>query len=350
MRTVVLTGGGTAGHVMPNLALVPELKKNFDRIVYIGTATGVEKDIVAKYKDVIFKEITAPRFVRKLTFKNLGIPYSLVKSIIRTKRLLKGIKPNVIFSKGGFVSIPVSIAAWSLKIPVLTHESDFSLGLANKIISKFSKYTLTSFEETTKNRKNFIYSGSPIRRKVFQGTPLNIKDFDKNKKTILIIGGSLGAKAINSFIDFYLEDLLRRYNILHITGKGKLKEKITINSKNYYAVEYAERIEDFFATANFVISRAGANVVFELLALNKPTIFIPLPKKESRGDQIDNAKYFYKKNMCEMILQEDLNIANLLKSLNNLEKSEKNIKNNVKKLNFVDSNKKIVDLIVKNSK
>lgn len=348
MKTIVLTGGGTAGHVMPNLALIPELRKYFNKIVYIGTANGIEKNILSKNKQIIFKEISAPKFIRKLTFKNLGIPYALIKSIIRAKKLLKTINPNIVFSKGGFVSIPVAIAAWSLKIPVLTHESDFSLGLANKLISKFSKYTLTSFEETAKNKKKFIYSGSPIRNQIFHGNPNNLNlNFDKTKKTILIMGGSLGATGINDFINFYLENLLSKYNILHITGKGKLKKT---NFKNYYAVEYTDKIEDFFARADFVISRAGANVVFELLALNKPTIFIPLPKKESRGDQLDNAKYFYKKNMCEMILQEDLNINNLLKSLNNLEKNKENIKNNIKKFNFTDSNKKIVDLILSNIK
>jgi UDP-N-acetylglucosamine--N-acetylmuramyl-(pentapeptide) pyrophosphoryl-undecaprenol N-acetylglucosamine transferase len=161
------------------------------------------------------------------------------------------------------------------------------------------------------------------------------------------MGGSLGAKAINDFINYYLDELLVRYNILHITGKDKLNNK---KLKGYYAIEYANNIEDFFAASDYVISRAGANVVFELLALDKPTIFIPLPKTESRGDQIDNAKYFYNKKMCEMILQENLNKANLLNSLNNLEINEKIMKNNIKTLNFNDINKNIINLILKNAK
>lgn len=169
MKTIVLTGGGTAGHVMPNLALIPELKNYFNKIVYLGTSSGVEKNIVSKIKGVELREIEATKLVRKLTFKNLEIPFKLLSSINHAKKILKEVNPNIIFSKGGFVSIPVTIAAWSLKIPVLTHESDLSLGLANKIIKKFAKYTLTSFEETAKDRKNFIFTGSPIREQIFQG-------------------------------------------------------------------------------------------------------------------------------------------------------------------------------------
>lgn len=347
MKTIVLTGGGTAGHVMPNLALIPELKKHFGKIVYIGTTNGIENKILSKVKDIEIKTIDTPKFIRKLTFKNLAIPFKLLKSINYAKKILKEIKPSIVFSKGGYVSIPVAIAAWSLKIPVLTHESDFSLGLANKIISKFAKYTLTSFEITAKNKKKFIYSGSPIREQIFKGDAKKLNlNFDSNKKTLLILGGSLGAKAINDFINFYLDKLLLKYNILHITGKGKSNNK---KVNNYHAVEYVDNIEDYFSAADYVISRAGANVVFELMALEKPTIFIPLPKKESRGDQIQNAKYFSEKNMCEMILQEELRINNLLEILKKLEKNEKTIKNNIKKLNLKDSNKKIIDLILKNS-
>lgn len=344
MKTIVLTGGGTAGHVMPNLALLPELKKHFEKIFYIGSA-GIEKQLVSKHPNVSFFEINPPKLIRSLNLKNFKIPYTLMKSIRQSRKFLKEIKPDIVFSKGGFVSIPVAIAAWSLKIPVITHESDFSLGLANKIISKFSKLTLTSFEDTSKNKKKFIFTGSPLRGQIYNGKPKY--KFENSKKTILILGGSLGAKALNDFVDFYLENLLKKYNILHITGKGKLVNK---NFNNYVSVEYAENIEDFFASADFVISRAGANVVFELLALNKPSIFIPLPKKESRGDQIDNANYFAKRNMCEMILQEDLTINNLLETLRNLEKEKDIIKINIESASLKKSNKKIVDLIIENSK
>ncbi len=346
MKTIVLTGGGTAGHVIPNLALIPELKKNFDKIFYIGTKDGIEKKLVSALNSIEFKEIDAVKLIRKLTIKNFSIPCKLIKSVANAKKILKEINPNIIFSKGGYVSIPVAIAGWLLKIPVVTHESDISLGLANKIISKFSKCVFTSFEQTAKGKEKFIFTGSPIREQIFKGDSKKLKlNFDKDKKTLLVMGGSLGAKAINDFINYYLDDLLKKYNILHITGKGKLnKTKI----KNYYTVEYVNNIEDYFSMADYVISRAGANVIFELLSLNKPTILIPLPKAESRGDQIQNAKYFYDRKMCEMILQENLNKENLFKTLNELEKNEKIIKRNIKSLNFYDSNKKIVELLVKN--
>ena len=177
MKTIVLTGGGTAGHVMPNLALLPELKKHFNRIVYIGT-NGIEKKL-AKGEGLEFFEIDATKLVRSLTLKNLAIPFKLLKSISQAKKLLKEINPNVVFSKGGFVSIPVAIAAKKLKIPVLTHESDLSLGLANKIISLYSNKTLTAFEKTAEGKKNFVYCGCPVREQIFKGNK-NELDFKLN--------------------------------------------------------------------------------------------------------------------------------------------------------------------------
>jgi UDP-N-acetylglucosamine--N-acetylmuramyl-(pentapeptide) pyrophosphoryl-undecaprenol N-acetylglucosamine transferase len=342
------TGGGTAGHVMPNLALIPQLEKHFEKIIYIGTASGIEKKLVENYKNVQFKEIEATKLIRKISLKNLAIPFRLMKSISEAAKILKEVNPNIVFSKGGYVSVPVAIAAWKLKIPVITHESDLSLGLANKIISKFSVLTLTSFKETTKNKKKYIHTGSPIREQIFKGDPKNLNYMlSPQKKNLLILGGSLGSQAINQVIADCLDELTNKYNVLHITGKGKL---LQTNVKDYHSVEYVNNIEDYFAAADLVVSRAGANVLFELLALSKPTLFIPLPKAESRGDQIDNAKYFYNKTMCELLLQEGLNKNSLLSSINKLEKNSKILINNLQKLNLNNSNKKIIEIILKNIK
>ncbi len=346
MKTIVLTGGGTAGHVMPNLALVPELEKHFSKIVYIGT-NGIEKQL-AKSANLEFKEIEAVKFVRSLSPKNLLIPAKLFRSISQAKKILKEINPSVVFSKGGYVSIPVAIAAKKLGIPVLTHESDLSLGLANKIISHYATLTLTAFEKTAKGKKRFVFSGSPVRNQIFKGDKSKIKaNLSRNKKTVLFFGGSLGAKAINETVFSCLGILTKKYNVLHITGKGKKKE---LNFPNYFAVEYTNEIENFFNAADYVVCRAGANSVFELLALCKPMLLIPLPKAESRGDQIDNAKYFKEKGMCEVLFQENLNCENLIKSLKNLENNSKIIQKNIKKQEIKSPNKKIVEIIVENSK
>ena len=342
LKTVVLTGGGTAGHITPNLALTSELKKEFNQIVYVGT-NGMEKQLCKEY-NIPFKEIPAVKLIRSLSLKNLTIPFKLLKSIKHAKKVLKETSPNIVFSKGGYVSIPVAIAAKKLKIPVVTHESDLSLGLANKIISRYSVLTLTAFDKTAKNKKNFLYVGNPVRQQIFEGnkakTPFAINE---SKKTILFFGGSLGAKAINDFVYQNIELLTRKYNILHLTGKNKGKK---ISCKDYFQTEFTNQIENYFSQANIVVCRAGANSIFELMALKKLTLLIPLSKVESRGDQIDNANYFKEKEMCEVLLQEELNCENFFKKIDILEKNSKKIIKNIEKENISNPNKKIVEIIV----
>ena len=346
MKTIVLTGGGTAGHVMPNLALIPELKKHFDKIVYIGSS-GIEKDL-AKKEGLEFYEIPCVKFVRSLTLKNFSIPFKLFSSIKKAKKTLKNISPNVIFSKGGYVSIPVAIAGKKLGIPVLTHESDLSLGLANKIISHYSNLTLTAFERTAEGKKKFVWSGSPIRNQISKGKKENLKlNLNPSKKTILFFGGSLGAKAINEKVISNLQVLTRKYNVLHITGKGKMKD---VKMKDYFPVEYTSEIENYFAGADMIVSRAGANSIFEILSLGKPALLIPLPKSESRGDQIDNAKYFEEKGMCHVLKQEEMTDQKFVESITNLEKDISKLQKNIKANSFSNPNKKIVEIIVKNAK
>lgn len=342
-RTIVLTGGGTAGHIMPNIALLDKLKENFDKIYYIGT-NGMEKDICKK-NNIDFYEITATKFVRKISLKTFMIPFKLLKSIKQSKKILKELNPNVIFSKGGYVSIPVCVAGKKLNIPVVSHESDLSIGLANKIILKYANKFCVSFKETSTNNKKIIYTGSPIRKEVFNGKKENVLtkfEYDKTKPILLFIGGSLGSKTINDTVYNNIDKLTSLYNVLHISGKnGK-----TLKHKNYYQVQFANNVQDFFAACDVCISRSGANTIFELAALTKPMLLIPLPKGNSRGDQVENALYFKKNNLAKVLFEEDLSINSLLKNINDLFKDKQIFICNMKKLNLKSSNDKIIEIIL----
>lgn len=343
-KSIVLTGGGTAGHIMPNIALVCELEKHFDKIYYIGT-NGMEKNI-AKRNNIQFFEIKAHKFTRKLSLGLFLLPIQIFQSVKQAKKILKKLHPDVIFSKGGYVSIPVAIAGKKLGIPVVTHESDLTLGLANKIISKYSKFVCLSFCDTKKQNKKFIYTGSPIRKEIFFGNGQNVLskcNFDKSLPNILFVGGSLGAKAINDFVFENLENLTKKYNILHITGKNYTET----NKKNYKSVQFAQNIQDYFSACDIAITRSGANTIFELCATLKPMILIPLPKGNSRGDQVENAKYFENNKLCEVLEQNNLNIENLTNLIEKVLKNKQFYVNNLQKLDTKNANKKIVDIIIK---
>lgn len=348
MKTIVFTGGGTAGHIMPNVALFPEAKKHFDKIAYIGSS-GMEKQIIGSEKDVDFYEIDAVKLVRSLTLKNLAIPFKLHKSISQAKKILKKLQPNVVFSKGGYVSLPTVIAAKKLKIPVISHESDMTMGLANKIIYRYSDKMLTTFECTAKGKSKCVFVGSPIREKVLKGNKNNLNLNFGNKPNILFFGGSLGAKKINDAVENALPELTKKYNIIHLTGKSKKINLKTIYP-NYYQQEYANNIEDFFNLADLVVTRGGANALFELLAIQKPMLIIPLPKAESRGDQLDNAKYFSEKGYAKVLYQENLTTKTLLNALDELEKDKEKIKKAMEKAPQKNSNQKIMEIIAKTAK
>ena len=346
MKKIILTGGGTAGHIMPNLALIPLLEKNFNLIYYLGSPDSMEENILKNYKNVKFIPIPTTKLVRKFTLKNLAIPFKLLKSICKTKKEVKKIKPDVIFCKGGYVSVPVAIAGKMCKVPVIAHESDYSMGLANKIILKFANKMCTSFEDTAKISKKCVCTGSPIRQQIFKGDKsklINVKNFDKNKPFVLFFGGSLGSKNINNLVKDSLPELTKNYNILHITGKNN---KISANFTNYYQTEFTNNIEDFFALSDIVVCRGGANSLFELLALQKPMLIIPLSKAESRGDQIENAEYFKKHKWAEVLMESDLSTKNLLQKLQTLSSLDKNQTNLSYALSGTKSNEMIVKEIL----
>ena len=323
MKRIVLTGGGTAGHVYPALAVAENLKDY--EIHYIG-GSGIEKEILANFKNITYHTIPTVKFERKLTLKNLFIPIKLAKAVKSAKKVLAEVDPDVIFSKGGFVAVPVVLAGRRENFKIVSHESDLSFGLANKIILKFCDVMCTSFQETAKGKKKCVYTGQPIRKKIYNGKKLNI--FKNRRPTILVLGGSLGAKAINELIIQNLDSLTKNFNILHICGKKNFNELV---HDGYKAVPYADNIEDFYATADIVIARAGSGVINELLALAKPMLLIPLPKGNSRGDQIENANLFEKKGYAEILESKDCTYKNLEKKINLKKKNKEKITEKMKK-------------------
>ncbi len=344
-KTIVLTGGGTAGHVYPALAVKEKLEKEYD-IHYIGSS-GMEKGILAKENNVTYHEIEAVKLERKLTLRNFLIPFKLYSSIKSAKKLLEKIKPDVVFSKGGFVALPVVIASKKLNIPVVSHESDLSMGLANKIILHYCDKMCVAFKETAKDNNKFVFTGQPIRDKVLKGNKNNlsfISSLDRKKKNLLVVGGSSGAKFLNEITIKNLDALLKEYNVIHITGKGKQAPN-NIDKKGYIVVEYADNMGDYLNLADIVLSRAGSGAINEFLALSKPMLLIPLSKACSRGDQIENAKLYAKLGFAEMLEEEDYSEALFMQKLNNLNKNDKIFIENMKKSAKNDARDKIIEVI-----
>lgn len=361
-KTIALTGGGTWGHVTPNIALYEELKNKYNNIIYIGTNNGLEKGIVVK-NNIPFFSISSDKLRRYFSIKNLIIPFTVFKGIFEARKILKQQKVDLVFSKGGYVSVPVVIAAFSMKIPVISHESDYTPGLANKINFYFSNYICTNFKETSnmiKHNKG-IYTGCPIRNKILNGNKDNAKkifNFKENKPILLVIGGSLGSINLNNIIRDNLNILLKDFNIIHCCGKGKIDYNYQENEFNDTIYKYdsyrqyeliTDELPDVFAYSDIIISRAGANVMFEILSLKKPNLLVPLGLNASRGDQILNAKSFKKEGFSDYILEEDYqNNKNLF--LNKLYEIFNNKNNYIKKMESAttaNSKKIISDLIDK---
>lgn len=312
MATIILTGGGTAGHCIPHLALIPYLKNNFDKIYYIGSENGIEKHLVKENVTEYFS-VTTTKLKRCFSLDNFAIPFKLIKGIKQAKILLKKLNPDIIFSKGGYVSLPVVLAGKSLNIPIISHESDLSIGLANKLSSKYSKKVLTSFPETALSIKNGEYSGAPIRYEFFnvnRNYALSYFCFNGKKPILVITGGSQGAKSINDVVFKSLDKLLLKFDIIHAVGKNNLKKINPVNG--YYQTEFIDKMYYALGIADVVVSRAGSNTVFEILSLAIPNVLIPLPKDASRGDQLLNAEYFRKKGLSIVLKQEQLSPSSLI--------------------------------------
>lgn len=289
-RIAVFTGGGTGGHIYPNLALIPDFKDAGFSPVYIGGAGDTQERQLAKEHDIPYFAVPVVKFARSFDQKsiknNLTIPATLKRGIVEAKHILENLSPAFVFSKGGFVSLPVVIAAHKLGIPVFAHESDITLGLANKIAKL---YCATILKGNKKSTFEGEYVGIPLRKELFEGTKQSARQtlgINTKKKVLLVLGGSSGATALNNFVKAELHELTKRYFVLHIAGKGKNQQ---LSHADYLAFDYAENIADFYHASDIILSRAGATAVAEISALKKRAVFVPLPKGASRGDQIYNA-------------------------------------------------------------
>ncbi len=340
MKKIMFCGGGSAGHVIPNIALCEQLKGEFS-LCYIGT-DGIEKD-VCRNKGITFYPFDGVKLVRGEIICNLSIPAKIRKSVKECEDILKESKPDLLFCKGGYVSYPPAVAAAKLGIPVLTHESDISLGLANKMIAKKCRRVLTAFPITAVRIKNGVYTGTPIRRELFGRDRIMAKRaFGCDlRPTILVFGGGSGSKAINDCLRRCLTDLCKNYNVLHICGKGNA---VYSSMYGYKQLEFADDMGQVYACADYAVSRCGANAANELIALRIPTLFIPLENGASRGDQVDNALYFYERGLCRILREGDMTPTTLKQGIDELI-ADKKLKTALKENIFKRGNERIIQEI-----
>ncbi|MDO4264966.1 MAG: undecaprenyldiphospho-muramoylpentapeptide beta-N-acetylglucosaminyltransferase [Eubacteriales bacterium] len=310
MKRIILTGGGTAGHVTPNLALIPKLQEHGYEILYIGSYNGIEKELIEK-AGIAYRGIASGKLRRYFDLKNFTDPFRVLRGYAQAKRIIKEFKPDVIFSKGGFVAVPVTMAAKNSHVPVIAHESDMTPGLANKLSMPSCTKICCNFPETVRllPKEKAVLSGSPIRAEILKGSReagLSYAGFSGSRPVILVIGGSLGSVRVNEAVRSALPRLLETFDLIHICGKGNLDERLK-GTDGYVQYEYvSEPLKDLFAAADLMISRAGANAICEILALRKPNLLIPLGTSASRGDQILNARSFERQGFSEVLEEEKL--------------------------------------------
>ncbi len=352
-KVILLTGGGSAGHVTPNIALFPGLRDRGYELHYIGLEDGIEHRLISEQGDVQFHSIEAGKLRRYFSLKNLTDPLKVVKGISQAKALIRDIKPDLVFSKGGFVSVPVVMAAKG-KCPIVCHESDFTPGLANRIASRYADKILVTFEDTLKyTGGKGIHTGTPIRRELFCGNStsgLRFLGFSGEKPIILVMGGSLGAAALNDAIRASLYKLTQRFDIVHLCGKDKIDASIAVPGYRQY--EYiGKELPDILAATTLIISRAGANALFEFLSLNKPALFVPLPKEASRGDQLLNAEYARRKGYSMVLPQEDITPERLMHDIDELNGNRRTFIERMKRDKTLDGTEAVlrcIDETVKN--
>jgi len=354
MKKIVLTGGGTAGHVTPNIALIPELQKNGYEVSYIGSYEGMERHLIEEL-DIPYTGISTGKFRRYFSLKNFTDPFRVIKGYHEAVRALKEIKPDVVFSKGGFVSVPVVFAASNLNIPVLIHESDMTPGLANKLCIPKATYVCANFPEALASlpKEKAVLTGTPIRRELFMGSRdegLKFTGLKGEKPVLLVTGGSLGAANVNNAVRAALPTLIKTYDIVHLCGKGKKDDSLN-STPGYVQYEYIDKeMRDIFAMADIVISRAGANAICELASLKKPAILIPLPAHASRGDQILNANSFEKQGFAKVLPEEEITTDKLISTVNRVYENRDTYISAMKKSSQADSIGIIIDLIGKAAK
>lgn len=349
-NTIVLTGGGTTGHVSVNLALIPLLKDKGWEIHYIGSKKGIEKNLISEIDYVHYHEISTGKLRRYFSYENLKDIFKVILGTIQATYKIFKIRPNVTFSKGGYVSVPVLVGSWLNRVPSITHESDLTPGLANKLVQPFVKTIFTTFEETEKYIKDGkgTFLGPVIRDSLKNGNAELARQFLKiksDKPVLLVMGGSLGASFINKTIVENLDILLQKFEIVHSTGEDWFNP--SIQREGYHQFKYINaELKDIFALADLVVSRSGANAIFEFLYYRIPMILIPLPTTQSRGDQIDNAKNFERNGYGIMIEEKNANQEVLLDVIEKVFKNKEFYIKNMEKFEFNDTIKIIYDKLI----
>ncbi|WP_208589733.1 undecaprenyldiphospho-muramoylpentapeptide beta-N-acetylglucosaminyltransferase [Gracilibacillus suaedae] len=348
-KQIIFTGGGTAGHVMVNLAIIPAFLKEGWTIDYIGSKNGIEKDLIEPLEGVTYHPISTGKLRRYFSKENFKDPFKVLKGTWQAHRIIGKKKPAVIFSKGGFVSVPVLVAARMRGVPAVIHESDYTPGLANKLAIPFAKKVLATFPETVQYlpEQKAEWIGAVVREELFTGSRekgFEMTGFSNKKNVLLIMGGSAGSKKINQAVREGLEELLKQFQVVHICGKDNIDE--TYEQEGYVQYEYVQdELKDLLAITDMVCSRAGANAIFEFLALNKPMLLIPLSRQASRGDQIVNAQSFEKQGYAKVLEEEDLSTNILVTSLLELKKDKFEIKDKMNQYRSSEAKEKVIDII-----
>lgn len=371
MKRIFFTGGGTAGHVTPNIALIERMLQQGWEVHYIGSKGGIEESIVAELP-ITFHGIATGKLRRYFSWQNFLDPLKILFGLMQSLWLCIRLRPSIVFSKGGFVAVPIVIGAWLCRVPVIAHESDITPGLANKLCFPFVRYVCVNFQETekylghssaktpgnniNKAHSKVIVTGSPVRTTLVEGDAERGRaflGFSHTQPILLVFGGSLGAQAINDWVWGSLTALLARYQVVHIVGAGNINTSIGLEQRagqttgpiqnssvpHYCQKEFLQaEFGDVLAAADLVLSRAGANSIYELLLMRKPHILVPLTARASRGDQIINARIFESKGMSQVVDEDRLTSTDIVQVI------EKTIENQSRQLAAI-ANFEIIDSV-----
>ncbi len=349
MKKIVLTGGGTLGHVTPHLALIPHLQESGYEIHYIGTEKGMERDKMASVPGVTYHAVKSGKLRRYFSWQNFTDPFRVIAGAFQASHVIGKIKPDVVFSKGGFVAVPVVFGAWVHHVPVLCHESDLTPGLANKLCKPFARKIATTFPECAAALGTKAeMTGTPLRPELFCGSRvkgLALLHFDGTKPILLMMGGSSGAQAVNKALREALPQLTEQFDVAHICGKGNLDASLE-GTAGYTQVEFLDAdLPDVLAAADLVLSRAGSNALCEFQALDKPLLLVPYPKGASRGDQILNAQSYEKRGLCRVLLQENMTADTLSEALKQTWADRATLAANVKAAPPADGTRRVLEMI-----
>lgn len=349
MKKIVLTGGGTLGHVTPHLAIIPRLQAAGYEVHYIGTANGMEAPKMRSVDGVVYHAVKSGKLRRYFSWQNFTDPFRVIAGAFQSARLMGKIKPDVVFSKGGFVAVPVVVGAWLHRIPVLCHESDLTPGLANKLCKPFARRFATTFPEcATALGDKAEMTGTPLRPELFSGNRekgLSFFGFSGSKPVLLMMGGSSGAQSVNASLRAALSALTPVFDVAHICGKGNLDESL-VGTPGYTQVEFLDAdLSDAFACTDMVLSRAGANALCEFQALGRPMLLIPYPKGASRGDQILNAESLRKRGLCHVLLQENMTADSLSAAVLDTWADRDELVKNLKNAPPADGSDRVLEMI-----